>query len=118
MGDSLPPWLGRIYLLDPLGTSAFLDEIGRPHAVWGGAIRTFLPDVDPAIPEEALRHRVLSGSKILADPSRAAGILSALPRRLAAESPLPEQLTGVNRALLPGRTVLLPPPMRKPCGLS
>ena len=94
------PGLASIYLLDPLGTSAFIEEIGRPHAVWGGAIRTYLPDVDPAIPEEALRHRVLSGSRILADPSRAAGILSALPRRLAAESPLPEPLTGVNRALL------------------
>lgn len=94
------PGLASIYLLDPLGTSAFIEEIGRPHAVWGGAIRTYLPDVDPAIPEEGLRHRVLSGSKILADPGRAAGILSALPRRLAAESPLPEPLTGVNRALL------------------
>ena len=94
------PGLASIYLLDPLGTSAFIENIGRPHAVWGGAVRTYLPDVDPAVPEEALRHRVLSGSKILADPNRAAGILAALPRRLAAESPLPEPLTGVNRALL------------------
>ena len=94
------PGIASIYLLDPLGTSAFMENIGRPHAVWGGAVRTYLPDVDPAVPDEALRHRVLSGSRILSDPSRAAGILSALPRRLAAESPLPEPLTGVNRALL------------------
>jgi hypothetical protein len=94
------PGLASIYLLDPLGTNAFIEEIGHTHAVWGGAIRTYLPDVDPAIPEDALRHRVLSGSRILADPSRAAGILSALPRRLAAESPLPEPLAGVNRALI------------------
>jgi hypothetical protein len=94
------PGLASIYLLDPLATKEFNENIGRPHAVWGGAIRTYLPDVDPAVPEEALRHRVLSGPRILADPGRAAGILSAFPRRLAAESPLPEPLAGVNRVLL------------------
>jgi hypothetical protein len=94
------PGLASIYLLDPLATSEFMDGIGRSHAVWGGAIRTYLPDVDPAVDEEALRHRVLTGARILADPGRAAGILSVLPRRLAAESPLPGQLAGVNRALL------------------
>jgi hypothetical protein len=56
--------------------------------------------VDPAVDEEALRHRVLTGARILADPGRAAGILSVLPRRLAAQSPLPAPLAGVSRALL------------------
>lgn len=94
------PGLASIYILDPLATNLVMEDIGRPYAVWGGAIRTYLPDVDPALPQEALRHRVLSGSKVLADPSRSAGILSSLPRRLAAESPLPEPLAGVNRTLL------------------
>lgn len=94
------PGLASIYLLDPLGTSAFETGIGRSHAVWGGAVRTYLPDVDPAVAEDALRHRVLTGTRILADPGRAAGILSVLPRRLASESPLPKPLAGVNRALL------------------
>lgn len=94
------PGLASIYLLDPLATSAFIAGIGRSHAIWGGAVRTYLTDVDPAVPEEALRHRVLSGPKILADPGRSAAILAALPQRLAAESPLPEPLSGVNRALL------------------
>jgi len=94
------PGLASIYLLDPLGTTAFVTGIGRSHAVWGGAVRTYLPDVDPAVAEEALRHRVLTGTRILADPGRAAGILSVLPRRLASESPLPKALAGVNRALL------------------
>jgi hypothetical protein len=94
------PGLASIYLLDPLAAKTFVDAIGRSHAVWGGAVRTYLTDVDPAVPEDALRHRVLSGAKILADPSRAAGILSSLPRRLAEESPLPNALSGVNRALL------------------
>jgi len=78
----------------------FLAESGRSHAVWGDAVRSYLPDVDPAVPEEAQRHRVLTAARILADPARAAGILSILPRRLAAESPLPAALAGVNRTLL------------------
>lgn len=94
------PGLASIYLLDPLGTAAFQEAIGRSHAVWGGALRTYLPDVDPAVAAEALRHRVLSPMRILADPSRAAGILSVLPRRLASEAPLPRPLAGVNRILL------------------
>jgi hypothetical protein len=94
------PGLASIYLLDPLATAAFAEGIGRSHAVWGGALRTYLPDVDPAVAAEALRHRVLSGARILSDPGRAAGILSILPRRLASEAPLPRPLAGVNRALL------------------
>jgi hypothetical protein len=94
------PGLASIYLLDPVATNAFIAGIGRSHAIWGGAVRTYLTDVDPAVPEEALRHRVLSGPKILADPGRSATILAALPQRLAAESPLPEPLSGVNRVLL------------------
>ncbi len=94
------PGLASIYLLDPLGTTAFEEGIGHPHAVWGGALRTYLPDVDPAVAAEALRHRVLSAARALADPSRAAGILSVLPRRLASEAPLPGPLAGVNRTLL------------------
>ena len=92
--------LASIYILDPLGTQAFGESIGRTHAVWGGAVRTYLPDVDPAVADEALRHRVLSAARIAADPGRAAGILSLLPRRLAAEAPVPPPLAGVTRTLL------------------
>jgi len=94
------PGLAGIYLLDPRATSEYASELGRSHAVWGGAVRTYLPDLDPAVVEEAQRHRVLTAARILADPGRAAAILSVLPRRLAAESPLPSPLAGVNRTLL------------------
>lgn len=94
------PGTASIYLLDPLAEKAFAEGIGETHAVWGGALRTYLPDVDPAVAEEAPRHRVLSRARITADPGRAAGIVSVLPRRLAVEAPLPAALTGVNRSLL------------------
>ena len=94
------PGLASIYLLDPLAEQAFVEGIGETHAVWGGALRTYLPDVDPAVAEEAARHRVLSPARIAADPGRVAGIVSVLPRRLAVEAPLPAALAGVNRTLL------------------
>ncbi len=94
------PGLASSYILDPLGVQAFREGIGSTHAVWGGALRTYLPDVDPAVAEEALRHRVLSAARIAADPWRAAGIVSVLPRRLAAETPVPAPLAGVYRTLL------------------
>ena len=94
------PGLASIYILDPLGTQAFNEAIGRTHAVWGGAVRTYMPEVDPAVVEDSLRHRVLSAARIEANPGRAAGIMTVLPRRLAAEAPLPAPLAGVNRTLL------------------
>lgn len=94
------PGLASIYMLDPLGTEAFTEAIGRTHAVWGGALRTYMLDVDPAVADDALRHRVLSAARIAADPGRATGIVSIVPRRLAAEAPLPAALATVNRVLL------------------
>lgn len=94
------PGIASMYLLDPLSERTLERAIGSEHAVRGGALRTYMPEVDPAVAEDAVRHRVLSGKRIAADPGRAAAIVSALPRRLAAEAPLPPALAGVNRALL------------------
>jgi hypothetical protein len=94
------PGLAGIYLMDAAATQAFGETIGATHAVWDGALRTYMPDVDPAVADEALRHRVMSAARIVADPGAAAAIVSALPRRLAAEAPLPAALAGVNRTLL------------------
>jgi hypothetical protein len=94
------PGLASLHILDPLATDAFQQEIGRSHAVWAGALRTYLPDVDPAVSDEAARHRVLSAARIAEDPRRAAAILSVLPRRLSLEAPIPASLSGANRSLL------------------
>lgn len=101
------PGLASIYLLDPLATAEFDRNIGHAYAVWGGALRTYMPEVDPAVDDDAARHRVLTAARVLADPGRAAGILSMLPRRLAVEAPLPAALAGstadCSRKLAPRR---------------
>jgi hypothetical protein len=94
------PGLASIYMLDPLATQQLSVAVPSSHGVWGGAIRTYLPGVDPAVADEAARHRVLGASQLAANPSRAAHILSALPRRLALEAPVPAPLAAVNRTLL------------------
>jgi hypothetical protein len=92
--------VASVYLLGPLGTDAFNRAIGESHSVWGGALRTFLPGVDPAVAADGARHRVLSAGRMMADPRAATMIISGLPRRLALEAPLPEALAGVSRMLL------------------
>ncbi|MDH6113156.1 hypothetical protein P3T36_006519 [Kitasatospora sp. MAP12-15] len=65
------------------------------HTVYGGAVRTYLPEVDPASRRDALRHLVLPRHRIESEPRRAAALLAREPRRLAELAPLPEPLAGV-----------------------
>ncbi|HTU77081.1 MAG TPA: hypothetical protein VMG38_26530 [Trebonia sp.] len=92
--------LASSYLLDEPATAAFNQAVGETHGVWGGALRTYMPEVDPALPGDGLRHRVMLASRIGADPHRVGAVLADLPRRLALEAPIPLALAGVNRMLL------------------
>ncbi len=73
-----------------------LDPAFEDHKVFGGAVRTYLPGVDPASPDDARRHRVLTAARILEDPGRARKVLTALPWELARTRPLPEPLQRVE----------------------
>jgi hypothetical protein len=92
--------LASTYILDELATIALNEAVGETHGVWGGALRTYMPEVDPAVPSDGLRHRVMLASRISADPRRVGAVLADLPRRLALEAPIPLALAGVNRMLL------------------
>jgi hypothetical protein len=92
--------LASTYILDEPAVIAFNEAIGDTHGVWGGALRTYMPEVDPALPGDGLRHRVMLASRISADPHRVGAVLADLPRRLALEAPIPLALAGVNRMLL------------------
>ncbi|HEX4830913.1 MAG TPA: hypothetical protein VH478_07465 [Trebonia sp.] len=92
--------LASTYILDEAGAAAFNAALGESHGVWGGALRTYLPEVDPAVPDDGLRHRVMLASRIAGDPQRVGAILADLPRRLGLDAPVPLALAGVNRLLL------------------
>ncbi|MBE1489012.1 hypothetical protein [Plantactinospora soyae] len=93
------PGLASLFLLDPAAVSAFNAGIGETHWIGSASIRTYLPGVDPAIAEDALRHRVLSRRRIEAEPQRAGRVLAALPRQLAANSLPPAALRGLELSL-------------------
>ncbi|WP_030172372.1 hypothetical protein [Spirillospora albida] len=107
--------LAGLYLLDPHATEQFNREIGDTHGVWGGGVRTYLPDADPASADDSLRHRVLSSKWIEDGQNRTRVLLAGLPYRLSSEALLPRPLAGLSRALLSDASLGLgSPPSRAP----
>ncbi|MFF3007871.1 hypothetical protein ACFVTF_34295 [Kitasatospora sp. NPDC057940] len=88
------PGLATAYVLDPGARTGFNVAL-EYHSVYGGAVRTYLPEVDPASRCDGARHPVLARGRIEQDIRRAAGLLAREPRRLAADLPLPPPLAAV-----------------------
>ncbi|MET9954464.1 hypothetical protein ABZ135_23375 [Streptomyces sp. NPDC006339] len=86
-----------LYLLDDIeAVDAFRRVIGEHHRVAPGAVRTFLPDVDPAWPPDGPRHRLLTGARI-SDPKDLAFLFVARQvQRHAREAELPGALLTVS----------------------
>lgn len=100
------PGLATLYVLDPSARTEFNVAL-EYHSVYGGAVRTYLPEVDPASRHDGARHPVMPRRRIEEDLRRAAGLLAREPRRLAAELPLPEPLAAVP-------VLRVPPAARRP----
>ena len=92
--------LAGIYVLDT-GAAAKLEESFAPsHSVPLGAIRTFLPEVDPASAVDARRHRVLLARTIAEQaPGLLAHLLGRANRSRALNLPLPSHVAQVDRLL-------------------
>ncbi|MFD4661345.1 hypothetical protein ACFWP2_37690 [Kitasatospora sp. NPDC058444] len=100
------PGLATTYVLDPGARTGFNVAL-EYHTVYGGAVRTYLPEVDPASRQDSARHPVLARGRIEEDLRRAAGLLAREPRRLAADQPLPPPLAAVPVLRVP------PPQLRQ-----
>jgi hypothetical protein len=92
--------LAGIYVLDS-GAAAKLEESFAPsHSVPLGAVRTFLPEVDPASAVDARRHRVLLARTIAEQaPGKLAHLLGRAIRSRALNLPLPSHVAQVDRLL-------------------
>jgi hypothetical protein len=92
--------LAGIYVLDA-GAAALLDQAFAPsHSVPLGAVRTFLPEVDPASTVDARRHRVLLARTIAEQaPGKLAHLLGRAHRSRALNLPLPAPVAQVDRLL-------------------
>ena len=92
--------LAGIYVLD-IEAAAKLEESFAPsHSVPLGAVRTFLPEVDPASAVDARRHRVLLARTIAEQaPGKLAHLLGRANRSRALNLPLPSHVAQVDRLL-------------------
>lgn len=90
--------LASAIILDPLATRDVRDALGLSHAVHPWTIRTFLPDVDPALEEDALRHRILGTSRLAGNDRAVARLLGDIARRFIARRPIPSPVTSEIRA--------------------
>ncbi|MEV0192799.1 hypothetical protein AB0I39_30240 [Kitasatospora purpeofusca] len=109
------PGLATLYVLDAEARTRFNVAL-EFHAVYGGAVRTYLPEVDPASRRDGRRHPVLARHRIEEDLRRAAVLLSREPRRLAAERTPPAALAAVPPLRVPASLPVLTAPVAVPTG--
>jgi hypothetical protein len=92
--------LAGMYVLDEDAARGLQDSFGLLHAVPPGAIRTYLPDVDPASAVDARRHRTLRAKTIDSQPvGKLARILGWSNRSRSLNLPLPGAVSRVDRIL-------------------
>ena len=92
--------LAGIYVLDREAAGKLAESFGPSHSVPQGAIRTFLPEADPASAVDARRHRVLLARTIAEKaPGKLAHLLGRAHRYRALSLPLPSHVTQVDRLL-------------------
>jgi hypothetical protein len=92
--------LAGIYVLDRAAAEELEESFGPSHSVPPGAIRTFLPDADPASDVDARRHRVLLPRTIAEQaPGKLAHLLGRAHRSRALGLPLPAHVAQVDRLL-------------------
>lgn len=89
--------MASLYLLaDPAATDLFRKRVYDHHRVAPGAIRTYLPEVDPAWPADGLRHRVLSYARLSDRADTAWRHIPDAVRRSALQTPIPAPLRDIR----------------------
>lgn len=92
--------LAGIYVLDREAAGKLEESFAPSHSVPPGAIRTFLPEADPASAVDARRHRVLLARTIAEEsPGKLAHLLGRAHRYRALSLPLPSHVAHVDRLL-------------------
>jgi hypothetical protein len=92
--------LAGIHVLDREAAGKLEESFAPSHSVPPGAIRTFLPDADPASEVDARRHRVLLARTIAEQsPGKLAHLLGRAHRFRALGLPLPAHVAQVDRLL-------------------
>jgi hypothetical protein len=92
--------LAGIYVLDTEAAAKLEESFAPSHSVPLGAVRTFLPEADPASAIDARRHRVLLARTIAEQaPGELAHLLGRANRSRALNLPLPSHVVQIDRML-------------------
>ena len=92
--------MAGIYVLDAEAAAKLEESFAPSHSVPLGAIRTFLPEADPASAVDARRHRVLLARTIAEQaPGMLAHLLGRANRKRAVNLPLPARVARLDRML-------------------
>jgi len=87
--------IGRVAVIDSKAAAALTDALGEPHGLWGGAFRIYMRDVDPAVSNDAGRHRYVLASRYTQQRDAAAQIIA---RALAPVSAVQRPPASFDRA--------------------
>jgi hypothetical protein len=100
--------MAATYVLTQGAAAALQKAVGSPHAVPEGAIRSYLPEVDPASLLDARRHRLLAARTLVTSPDwRIRALLASATRRHTLGLPLPARLSRLDRQLARAESSLL-----------
>jgi hypothetical protein len=92
--------LAGIYVLDEDSAEELARSFGVQHGVPFGALRTYLPGVDPASTVDARRHRIMLARTIAAQPTgKLARTLGWATRTRSMNLPLPPHILRIDRLL-------------------
>lgn len=65
-----------VHVADPEACDALTRVLGSSHGLWGGALRVYLPGVDPGASGDFLRHRYVLPDRFVGFPNLAGTIIS------------------------------------------
>lgn len=68
--------IGRVAVVDTEAAASMTAALGESHGVWGGAFRIYMREVDPAVSNDAGRHRYVLPSRYTHHRGAAAHIIA------------------------------------------
>ncbi|MET9019211.1 hypothetical protein ABZV93_04425 [Actinopolymorpha sp. NPDC004070] len=90
--------LAGAYVLDQGAAQALNDSLGNYHAVPSGALRTYLPEADPASEPDSRRHRIMTTRTLTErSPSYVRRVLGAAARTHVVDLPLPAHVRRIDQ---------------------
>ncbi len=86
-------------VVDPTASADLARILGPQHSVWGGALRMYLPDVDPAAARDGWRHRYVTAERYLRYRDTAATVVTRALAPAAAARREPASYTAARQLL-------------------